>query len=90
MNERERTSLPPLTTQQRELLQIITDTIRTRGWAPTIRECVAAGHWNSPSSVSYQLKILATKGYITRGPGARTIKVADATEATPATEGERR
>jgi repressor LexA len=65
-----------LTLRQRRILQVIQDSLKARGFPPTIREICAASGLASTSSVGYQLKILEEKGYIVRDrEQARAIEV---------------
>jgi repressor LexA len=57
---------PDLTPRQRKIIQAIVDSIQRRGYAPSMREIADAAGLSSPSSVSYQLSILAKKGYLSR------------------------
>ena len=57
---------PDLTPRQRKIIQAIVDSIQLRGYAPSMREIADAAGLSSPSSVSYQLSILAKKGYLSR------------------------
>jgi repressor LexA len=58
-----------LTPRQRKIIQAIDDSIQRRGYPPSMREIGDATGLSSPSSVSYQLSILAKRGYLSRGPG---------------------
>src|SRR5579859_168735 len=58
-----------LTERQRMIVDVIEDSIRQRGYAPTIREIGDAVDLASTSSVSYQLSQLQDKGYLSRGAG---------------------
>jgi repressor LexA len=67
---------PDLTPRQREILQVITDSVRKRGYPPSMREIGEAVGLASPSSVSYQLSTLQRKGYLHRDVGRpRTVEV---------------
>ena len=57
-----------LTTRQRRILATIADSLKTRGYPPTMREIGESVGLTSPSSVKYQLTALETKGYIRRDP----------------------
>jgi repressor LexA len=59
---------PDLSARQRKIIQAIDDSVQRCGYAPTIREIGAAAGLASTSSVSYQLSILAKKGYLSRDP----------------------
>jgi len=60
---------PGLTPRQRKIIQAIEDSKRRYGYPPTLREIGEAAGLASTSSVSYQLSVLAQKGYLSRGPG---------------------
>ena len=55
-----------LTTRQLKILEVIQSAISTNGYPPTMREIGAAAGLASPASVSYQLNLLAEKGFIRR------------------------
>ena len=57
-----------LTPRQRRMLEVIRDTIESRGYPPSIREIADAAGLASSSSVAHQLKVLETKGYLRRDP----------------------
>ena len=55
-----------LTARQRTILDVIHNSVATRGYPPSIREiCLAAG-LSSTSSVAHQLVVLEKKGYLRR------------------------
>src|ERR1700722_7553792 len=58
-----------LTRRQRSIVEVIEDSVRRRGYAPTVREIGDAVGLASPSSVAYQLSPLEEMGYLSRGPG---------------------
>lgn len=58
-----------LTPRQRSIVQVIEESIRRYGYAPTLREIGEAVGLGSTSSVSHQLSSLAKKGYVSRGAG---------------------
>ena len=58
-----------LTDRQREILDFITQSIRERGYPPTVREIGDAVGLTSTSSVHHQLRTLERKGYLRRNPG---------------------
>ena len=65
-----------LTWRQRKILQAIRDSVRTRGYPPTMREIAEAVGLISTSGVSYQLSILERKGYLHRDlRRPRTVEV---------------
>jgi repressor LexA len=65
-----------LTWRQRKILRAIRDSVQTRGYPPSMREIGDAVGLTNTSSVSYQLSILQSKGYLHRDVGrARTMQV---------------
>jgi repressor LexA len=65
-----------LTWRQRKILQAISDSVRSRGYPPSMREIAEAVGLISTSSVSYQLSILERKGYLRRDlRRPRTVEV---------------
>ncbi|MEU4619531.1 transcriptional repressor LexA [Actinoplanes sp. NPDC023801] len=61
-------SHPPLTARQLRILAVIEESVRSRGYPPTVREIGAAVGLVSPSSVSYQLGVLEKHGLLRRQP----------------------
>jgi repressor LexA len=59
---------PILTPRQWKVLEVIRDSVERRGYPPSMREIGEAAGLASPSSVSHQLTVLETKGYIRRDP----------------------
>ncbi len=59
---------PPLTARQQRILAVIRESVRDRGYPPTVREIGSAVGLVSPSSVSYQLGVLEKHGLIRRSP----------------------
>jgi repressor LexA len=57
---------PGLSARQHRIVQVIEDSVRCNGYVPSIREIAEAVGLASTSSVSYQLSVLAEKGYLTR------------------------
>src|SRR4051794_33121607 len=49
---------PSLTARQRQILQVIRESIQQRGYPPSMREIAEAVGLTSTSSVSYQLSVL--------------------------------
>ena len=67
---------PPITARQERILAAIRDSIRDRGYPPTIREIGAAVGLVSPSSVTHHLKALERHGLLHREPhGSRAVDV---------------
>jgi repressor LexA len=58
-----------LTERQRSIVEVIEDSVRRCGYAPTLREIGEAVGLGSTSSVAYQLSSLQKKGYLSRGAG---------------------
>jgi repressor LexA len=57
-----------LTTRQRQILDYILETVRTRGYPPAVREIGEAVGLNSPSTVHSHLSTLVREGYLRRDP----------------------
>jgi len=71
-----------LTERQRSIVEVIEDSVRRCGYAPTLREIGEAVGLGSTSSVAYQLSSLQKKGYLSRGAGRpRTTVVRPLAEA---------
>jgi repressor LexA len=62
------TSDTVLTERQRTILDVIRDSVTTRGYPPSIREIGDAVGLTSTSSVAHQLRTLERKGYLRRDP----------------------
>jgi len=60
---------PHLTDRQRRILRAIEGSMQVSGYPPTLREIGEAVGLASTSSVSYQLSVLAERGYLSRGAG---------------------
>ncbi|MFB9318578.1 transcriptional repressor LexA [Cryptosporangium minutisporangium] len=58
----------PLSPRQRRILEVIRDSVETRGYPPSVREIGEAVGLTSPSSVAYQLQALQEKGLLRRDP----------------------
>jgi repressor LexA len=58
-----------LTPVRRKIVQVIEESMRSRGYSPSIREIGDAAGLASTSSVSHQLSVLQAKGYLTREAG---------------------
>ncbi|SEQ83961.1 repressor LexA [Microlunatus flavus] len=81
-----------LTPRQRRILEVIRDTVESRGYPPSIREMGEAVGLASSSSVSHQLRALEQKGFLRRDPNRpRALEVLlpgedrRAVDAAPAT-----
>ena len=57
-----------LTPRQRRVLEFVTSYLDDRGYPPSMREVGDAVGLTSPSSVAHQLKVLESKGFMTRDP----------------------
>ncbi|WP_322857750.1 transcriptional repressor LexA [Mycobacterium shigaense] len=80
---------PSLTERQRTILNVIRESVTTRGYPPSIREIGDAVGLTSTSSVAHQLRTLERKGYLRRDPNrprAVDVRGADDTGAAPVTE----
>lgn len=65
-----------LTWRQRKVLQVIRESIRKRGYPPSMQEIGDAVGLTNVSSVSYQVATLEAKGYLRRdGRSPRTFEV---------------
>jgi repressor LexA len=60
-----------LTARQREVLDVIRDSVRAQGYPPSVREIATAVGLSSPATVQNHLTALEEKGYIRRGPSKR-------------------
>ena len=58
-----------LTPRQRRIVEVIEDSVRCHGYAPTLREIGDAAGLASTSSVAYQLSVLKQKGRLSREAG---------------------
>jgi SOS-response transcriptional repressor LexA len=71
----------PLTPRQARILDVIRDTVRDRGYPPTLRELTAAVGISSSSTASEQLRLLEARGYIRVTPNTpRGIMLLDPAE----------
>jgi repressor LexA len=67
---------PELTVRQRKVLEMIRESVDTRGYPPSLREIGEVVGLTSPSSVAHQLKMLERKGYLRRDPNRpRAIEI---------------
>jgi repressor LexA len=65
-----------LTWRQRKVLHVIRESVRNRGYPPSMREIGDAVGLTTTSSVSYQLGMLQRKGYLHRDVGRpRTVEL---------------
>jgi repressor LexA len=58
-----------LTPVRRKIVRVIEESMRCRGYSPSMREIGDAVGLASTSSVSHQLSVLQAKGYLVREPG---------------------
>lgn len=71
-----------LTDRQRQILDLITETVSARGYPPSVREIGEAVGLSSPSTVHSHLSALERSGYLRRDPSKpRAIEVID--DGTP-------
>ncbi|HEX3732136.1 MAG TPA: transcriptional repressor LexA [Mycobacteriales bacterium] len=57
-----------LSARQRRILEVIRESVHSRGYPPSVREIGEAVGLTSPSSVAYQLQALQKKGALRRDP----------------------
>lgn len=73
---------PPLTAVQSSVLDTIRDSIRERGYPPTLREVGTAVGLASTSTVAHALQVLQARGYLVRDPGSpRALRIVDDPDA---------
>jgi repressor LexA len=77
-----------LTTRQRTILAIIRDSVKRRGYPPSIREICDAAGLASTSSVAHQLSMLEKKGFIRRD--AKLPRAVNVSGGKPGTRGRAR
>src|SRR5262245_28676175 len=72
----------PLTARQRRIVDFISETVRERGYPPTVREIGEAVGLTSSSSVHAQLANLERRGLLTKDPTKpRAMTLSDASRA---------
>jgi repressor LexA len=80
-----------LTPRQRRVLDVIRDSVKSRGYPPSMREIGEAVGLTSSSSVAHQLRKLEARGFIRRDVNRpRAVEIlypAQGAEATPAAGG---
>src|ERR1700752_4028679 len=76
-----------LSPRQCKIVQVIEDWVRRNGYGPSLREIADAVGLASTSSVSYQLSVLAGKGYLTREAGRPRTAVLKNPVQRPAHQG---
>jgi len=74
-----------LTPRRRQIVELIDDSVRRHGYAPSMREIGEGVGLASTSSVSYQLSVLEREGYLTRA--ARRPRTAALRTSGPGTSG---
>src|SRR5271169_2968511 len=75
-----------LTPRRRQIVEIIDNSVRRNGYAPTMREIGDAVGLASTSSVSYQLSVLEEQGYLRReARRPRTAAIRPSASEHPAT-----
>lgn len=73
-----------LSPRARRILDIIRDSVETRGYPPSVREMAEQAGLASPSSVTYQLKALERQGYLRRDPNrTRAMVICDPETGEP-------
>ena len=78
-----------LTERQRTILEVIRESVTSRGYPPSIREIGDAVGLTSTSSVAHQLRTLERKGYLRRDPNrprAVDVRGVDDTPTAPVTD----
>lgn len=74
-----------LTERQRTILDVIRQSVTSRGYPPSIREIGDAVGLTSTSSVAHQLRTLERKGYLRRDPNRpRAVDVRGSEDSPPA------
>lgn len=82
--KKESLSRQPLTARQREALNFIMRSIRTRGYGPSLREVALALGITAPNGAMAHVVALEKKGYIRREANAsRAIQVLDRSQKLP-------
>jgi repressor LexA len=77
---------PGLTPKRRKIIQVIEDSLQSRGYPPSLREIGQAVGLASTSSVSYQMSVLEEAGYLSRETGRpRTAVLRAPDERDPGT-----
>lgn len=78
-------SLPPLTKQQRRVLEVIEAFVKENGYTPSYREIAAHLGLTSPATVHQHIQALCEKGVINTGEHgiARSIEVVETEQLAP-------
>jgi repressor LexA len=64
----------PISAKQREILDVLRESLRVRGYPPTVREICALVGLSSTSSVAHHLDVLEARGLLRRdGGGSRAV-----------------
>ncbi len=75
--------------RQKRILNVIRESVRSRGYPPSVREIGEAVGLTSPSSVAYQLTVLHNKGLLRRDPHRpRAVDVRPDNTVRPETTGD--
>jgi repressor LexA len=77
-----------MTPRRRKIVEVIDDSVRRNGYAPSMREIGEAVGLASTSSVAYQLSVLEKAGYLSREarrPRTATLRAAGDPAAAPRT-----
>jgi repressor LexA len=57
---------PGLTPRRRKIIRVIEESVRSKGYPPSLREIGEAVGLASTSSVSHQMRVLQARGYVSR------------------------
>jgi repressor LexA len=64
----------PISAKQRQILDVLRESVRVRGYPPTVREICALVGLSSTSSVAHHLDVLERRGLVRRdGSGSRAV-----------------
>lgn len=78
MGESQTDPRAPLTATQTAILAVIRETVRDRGYPPSLREIGTAVGLASSSSIAHQLTVLQARGYIVREENRpRALRILD-------------
>lgn len=90
MTDKETSELKELTNRQQLILDMISESVQSRGYPPSVREIGDAVGLTSPSSVAHQLRALEQKGYLRRDPNRpRAMEVTGVSSADGNSSGRR-
>jgi repressor LexA len=79
---------PGLTPRRRKIIKVIEDSVRSRGYPPSLREIGEAVGLASTSSVAHQMSVLQATGYVSRDarrPRTARIRLPGQDDAGPGT-----